>query len=80
MNKQLSDCSLEELGESPFNLYVYAVSVLKGPLPPQQHELMVRLRDRSSDEYVRGYFKFLAKRGTIWGRIKAALGLQDGRF
>lgn len=75
MKKTLSESTPEEIGLSPFNLYVYAVTVLKGPLPPAQHGFMERMRSESSDEHVRGYFEYLARKNTIWGRIRSFLGL-----
>lgn len=72
-NKKIGECSPKEL-QSPFNLYLYAATVLKSKLPPEQHSLMEKFLRESPDEHVRGYFDFLSKR-TLWGRIKRIFGV-----
>jgi hypothetical protein len=74
MEKPLKDCSPSDLHGSPMNLYLYAVTVLKGRLPPEEHFLMQQLLQENPDEYVKGYFDFLSRR-TFWGRIKRFLGV-----
>lgn len=74
MEKPLKDCRPGELSGSPMNLYLYAVTVLKGRLPPEQHRVMEALLREKPDEYVRGYFAFLSRR-TLWGRMKGFLGV-----
>jgi len=73
MSKQIRDSTPEELGDSPMNLYLYAVTVLKGRLPLDQHSRMEALLREKPDEYVRGYFDFLSKRSLL-GRILSAFG------
>lgn len=67
MNKALSECNIEELNESPMNLYLYAVTVLKDKLPEPQHSRMKNLG--MNDEYAAGYLKFVEGK-SFWGRIK----------
>jgi len=73
MEKPIKDCDPRDLHGSPMNLYLYAVTILKGRLPPEEHRLMERLLRENPDEYVRKYFSFLSRR-TLWGRIRAFLG------
>jgi hypothetical protein len=73
MEKPLKDCDPRDLRGSPMNLYLYAVTVLNGRLPPEEHGLMERLLRENPDEHVVGYFRFLSRR-TLWGRIRAFLG------
>lgn len=72
--KPIGECSLEELEGSPMNLYLYAVTVIGGRLPPAQHTAMERLLRENPNEYVKGYFAFLSRR-TMWGRIKGFFGV-----
>lgn len=74
MEKPLKDCTLEELSGSPMNLYLYAVTVLKGRLPPEQHRIMEGLLREKPDEYTKGYFAFLSRK-TLWGKMKGLLGV-----
>jgi hypothetical protein len=74
MEKQLKDCDPRELRDSPMNLYLYAVTILGGRLPSEEHKVMERLRQENPDEYVRGYFRFLSRK-TLWGRIRTFLGV-----
>lgn len=67
MNKALSEYNIEELNESPMNLSLYAVTVLKDKLPEPQRSLMKSLGTK--DEYATGYLKFLESK-SFWGRIK----------
>jgi len=74
MEKPLKDCEPRDLRGSPMNLYLYAVTVLKGRLPLEEHRLMEQLRRKNPhDEYVNGYFSFLSNR-TPLGRIRKLLG------
>lgn len=71
--KTIAECSPDEL-HSPMNLYLYAVTVANGRLPPKQHAFMEALRRQGGDEYVHGYFMFLSRK-TFWGRLKAFAGI-----
>jgi hypothetical protein len=74
MAKTYKDCSLEELDPLPMNYYIYAVHVMKSPLPDEYHRKMLSfLESDPGNMFVIGYLRFIG-RDSLWDRAKRFFG------
>lgn len=68
--KKISECRLEEIKDSPMNMYLYATLVLKDKLPFEYHSLMEQYRrERPEDEMVKGYFAYASSKDRFFNRM-----------
>lgn len=74
MAKSYRDYSLEELEPHPMNFCIYAIHILKGRLPDEYHDKMLRFLDADPNNvFVKCYLKSV-KKETTWDRLRRFFG------